>query len=64
VDDIQVFGERLHLALPTVASADAPRAARELSARLTAAGITVESSRAILPTLEDVFIARVRESGR
>jgi ABC-2 type transport system ATP-binding protein len=64
VGDIQVFGERLHIALPNVDRADAPRAAQELAARMAAAGVTVESSRAVPPTLEDVFIARVRESGR
>ena len=64
VSDIQVFGERLHIALPAIAAENAPAAARELMERLTAQGILVESSRAILPTLEDVFIARVRESGR
>ena len=64
VSDIQVFGERLHIALPAIAAENAPAAARELMERLTAQGIVVESSRAILPTLEDVFIARVRESGR
>ena len=64
VDDIQVFGERLHVALPSIARADAARAASELALRLTASGIVVESSRAVFPTLEDVFIARVRESGR
>jgi hypothetical protein len=58
------FGERLHVAFPEIAAAEAPGAARDLSERLTAQGIVVESSRAILPTLEDVFIARVRESGR
>ena len=64
VGDIQVFGERLHVAFPQVSGADAPRAALRLSQRLEAQGISVESSRAILPTLEDVFIARVKESGR
>jgi len=64
VSDIQVFGERLHVALPAVPPTEAPRAAVALAARLTAEGIGVESSRAILPSLEDVFIARVRESGR
>jgi hypothetical protein len=38
--------------------------AADLARRLAAQGIAVESSRAILPTLEDVFIARIRESGR
>jgi len=64
VSDIQVFGERLHVTLPSIARADAPRAALEFAERLTASGIVVESSRAVLPSLEDVFIARVRESGR
>ena len=64
VSDIQIFGERLHVALPSIDGKDATRAALELALRLTASGIVVESSRAVLPTLEDVFIARVRESGR
>lgn len=63
VGEIHVFGERLHVALPGVARASAAAAASDLARRLTAEGIAVESSRAILPTLEDVFIARVRESG-
>ncbi len=64
VGDIQVFGERLHIALPSTANCDAARAAREFAERLAASGVVVESSRAVLPSLEDVFIARVRESGR
>ena len=64
VSDIQIFGERLHVALPSIDGKDATRAALELARRLTASGIVVESFRAVLPTLEDVFIARVRESGR
>ena len=64
VGDIQVFGERLHIALPAVRRADSQAAAIELAARLSAQGVVVESSRAVAPTLEDVFIARVRESGR
>jgi hypothetical protein len=64
VGDIQVFGERLHVALPSIAAAEAAGAATAIAERLSAQGIVVESSRAILPSLEDVFIARVRESGR
>jgi len=64
VSDIQVFGERLHVTLPSIARSDAARAALEFAERLTASGVVVESSRAVLPSLEDVFIARVRESGR
>jgi hypothetical protein len=63
VGDIQIFGERLHVALPSIASGDAARSAQEFAERLTASGVVVESSRAVLPSLEDVFIARVRESG-
>ena len=61
VSDVEVFGERLHVTLPSTESGDAARAATDLAHRLTAAGVVVESSRAILPTLEDVFIARVQE---
>jgi len=64
VGDIQVFGERLHVTLPSIGRAEAARAALEFAERLTASGVVVESSRAVLPSLEDVFIARVRESGR
>jgi len=64
VSDIQVFGERLHVTLKSTPRVEAPRTAADLAARLTAAGVVVESSRAVLPTLEDVFISRVRESGR
>ena len=64
VGDIQVFGERLHVALPSIDRAEAARAASDFAERLRARGVAVESARAILPTLEDVFIARVRESGR
>jgi ABC-2 type transport system ATP-binding protein len=64
VGDIQIFGERLHVALPSIGGAGAAGAASDIAERLRAQGVVVESSRAILPTLEDVFIARVRESGR
>jgi len=64
VGDLQVFGERLHVAIPAIAARDAPGAAVEVAKRLKEAGVVVESARAILPSLEDVFIARVRESGR
>ena len=64
VAGIQVFGERLHVGLPRTAKADAPAAAARLAAKLRAEGVTVEQSRAVEPALEDVFIARVLESGR
>lgn len=61
IGDIQAFGERLHVTLPSVARAEAPDAASRLAKRLVDAGITVQSSRAVIPTLEDVFIARMVE---
>ena len=64
IGDIEVFGERLHVALPGVVRDDASSVALDLAERLTAHGVVVESFRAILPTLEDIFIARVRESER
>jgi ABC-2 type transport system ATP-binding protein len=62
VGGVEVFGERLHVALPGVATADAPGAASDLADRLRAEAVSVESVRAIAPSLEDVFIARVEET--
>jgi len=61
VGGIEVFGERLHIALPGVGRDGAGRAAQDLAARL-APHVTVESVRAVMPSLEDVFIARVQET--
>jgi drug efflux transport system ATP-binding protein len=49
-EDVQLFGDRLHVHL------DRPQDAGELTAVLTAAGVDVSSVRPIVPTLEDVFI--------
>jgi len=59
VADVQSFGERLHATLKGVDHAGAEAAASRLAADLTASGIEVESARAVLPTLEDIFIARI-----
>jgi ABC-2 type transport system ATP-binding protein len=59
VADVQSFGERLHATLKGVDPAGAEAAASRLAADLTANGIEVESARAVLPTLEDIFIARI-----
>jgi hypothetical protein len=60
VRDVQTFGERLHVALPDVSPAEGGSIASTLHAGLEASGVTVTSVRPIVPTLEDVFIARVQ----
>ena len=58
VSDVQMFGERAHV---RVEQRD-ERAVEQLTARLTEAGLTVTSVRPIATSLEDVFIARLREA--
>jgi ABC-2 type transport system ATP-binding protein len=60
VTDLETFGERLHVTLSGVDPAGAPAAAERVAALLRNAGIEVEASRPTLPTLEDIFIARIR----
>jgi ABC-2 type transport system ATP-binding protein len=58
VADVQLFGERAHVRFePGAELADAARLARALESL----GVAAESIRAIPPSLEDVFIARVTE---
>lgn len=64
VEDVQTFGERLHARLSGVSTLDAVEAARAVASSLVAAGIEVEGSRPITPSLEDVFIATVAGSRR
>jgi ABC-2 type transport system ATP-binding protein len=54
---VAVFGDRLHL---SVGSAE--RAAAEVTRVLREAGFEVRSARAIVPSLEDVFIGKVAEA--
>jgi len=61
VGDVQTFGERLHVTLPAVPKEDAEAAAQALASRLAAEGLRVDDARAVDPSLEDVFIAHVRE---
>jgi ABC-2 type transport system ATP-binding protein len=56
-EDVQLFGDRLH-----VRAADAAAGA-PLRAALEADGLRVSAVRAVPPTLEDVFIERVSEQG-
>jgi len=60
VAEVEVFGERLHASLPDEAPARGPEVASRLAARLREAGLEVRSARPALPSLEDVFIGRIR----
>jgi len=62
VADVQSFGERLHATVPGADPAAADEAARRIAGELAAAGIAVESVRRAAPSLEDVFIARIRDA--
>jgi ABC-2 type transport system ATP-binding protein len=61
VRDVEVFGERLHAALRE-AQADLPREAERLAAAMRAAGLQVDVARPATPSLEDVFIQRLRSA--
>ena len=58
VKAVGLFGRALH-----VTADDAARGEAAVRRRLAAAGIAVESLRPIPPSLEDVFVALVQESG-
>ncbi len=60
VAEVEVFGERLHATLPSAAAGAAAAEAEGLANRLRAAGLVVHASRPTTPSLEDVFIGRIR----
>jgi ABC-2 type transport system ATP-binding protein len=60
VAEVEVFGERLHASLPGETPTGAAAAAEALAARLRGAGLVVRSARPATPSLEDVFIGRIR----
>jgi ABC-2 type transport system ATP-binding protein len=66
VEDVESFGERLHVRLREEASgaqaspASEEAAAQRLAEGLRGSGLEVESARLVPSSLEDVFIARVR----
>jgi ABC-2 type transport system ATP-binding protein len=62
VTDVETFGERLHVTLAGVPPDSASGAAERVAAALRGAGFEVEASRATFPSLEDIFIARIREA--
>jgi drug efflux transport system ATP-binding protein len=59
VSDVQAFGERLHVTLDGLDASVADATVRRLREDLVAAGVDVEAARAMTPSLEDVFIARM-----
>ena len=60
VAEAEVFGERLHATLPAAAPDRAEAEATRLGAQLRDAGLLVHSARPTTPSLEDVFIGRIR----
>jgi ABC-2 type transport system ATP-binding protein len=70
IADVQAFGERLHVTLrgagvnPAPPFSAGPEVADRLSTALRGAGLEVEFVRAVTASLEDVFIARMRQAGR
>ena len=64
VADVESFGERLHVTLRGPAARTTGESAGVLVAVLTAGGVAVEAARPVPPSLEDVFIARIRTEAR
>ena len=62
VTDLETFGERLHATLGGTPREEAAAAAERLAQALRGAGVEVEAVRPTLPSLEDIFIARIRAS--
>ncbi len=60
VADVQAFGERLHATLAGILPSEAGEAARRIASALAASGVEVQDVRATAPSLEDIFIARIR----
>ena len=61
VDDVQTFGERIHVRLsPAASSGEVDR----LRAALVAAGVGDPGLRLVPTSLEDVFIARIGDAAR
>lgn len=58
--EVETFGQRLHARLPGEPKPRAAELARALAERLRESGIVVHSARPATPSLEDVFIGRIR----
>jgi ABC-2 type transport system ATP-binding protein len=59
ITSAQVFGDRLHV---WIDHGDRESATRSLTNAITAAGLSAAGVRPIVPSLEDVFIARLRQA--
>ena len=60
ISEVESFGERIHATLPLLTPPEADGAVGRVSEALQGAGISVRHARAVAPTLEDLFIARMR----
>jgi ABC-2 type transport system ATP-binding protein len=62
VGEVEAFGERIHATVPGASRAESAAVAERLAAHLKKDGIEVRSARSTTPTLEDVFIGRIRSA--
>jgi ABC-2 type transport system ATP-binding protein len=62
ITEVETFGERLHVTLEEVPPDAAEIEAGRIAQLLEASGMQVQEIRATPPTLEDVFIARIRQA--
>lgn len=60
VSEVEAFGERLHAMLPDETVQSAVGTAARVKTMLVEAGIDVHECRPITPSLEDIFISRIR----
>lgn len=60
---VESFGQRLHVTFGPREAREAGSFSEQVAAELRRAGIEVDSARLIRPSLEDVFIARIRKAG-
>lgn len=60
VSEVEAFGERLHATLRGISRDDWAAAGERLARALSAAGVVVQHVRTTAPSLEDLFIARIR----
>ena len=60
IADIESFGERLHASVPSLSPDQSAKLADELGTSLRNEGLDVKSIRVASPSLEDIFIAKIR----